>query len=298
MPDLALSGILTAFPTPTLPDGGVDEPALRRLLRFLLENGVQGFVPVGGTGEYTALPPTSRLKVVEISVDVAAGKVPVVAGVLSPGFGEALEAGRAFTRAGADALMLITPFYATPSQQGIRDYFKAYRDSVDRPVLFYDIPYRTGVKAEPETIAAIAADGSVIGMKESNPDIHHFNRLATMLPPHFALLSGEETHYPIHVALGAKGGVLATSALMPRHWTRIHELATAGKLAEAIAAQRLLLPAIQTLFSETNPGPLKAAMALAGMPIGDALLPLLPPGEALMAKLRTLIADLKSQDLL
>jgi 4-hydroxy-tetrahydrodipicolinate synthase len=290
---LRLEGILPAFPTPTTPDGAVDVPALRALVEHLLKHGASGLVPVGGTGEFTALPPAARLTVVRETVAAARGRVPVLPGVLCPGFGEALEAGLAFRQAGADALMLLTPFYAKPSQAGIRDYFKAYHAQVTLPLLLYDIPTRTGVTAEPTTVLAMVDDGSIVGMKACNPDVIHFNHVAALVADRMAILSGEDTHFPLHMAMGARGGVLATASLVPALWVEMYRLATAGRIVEAVAAQRRLLPLIDAIFAETNPGPLKAAMNMAGLAVGAPLAPLRSPDAALMTRLRAVMEDLQ-----
>jgi len=285
-------GVLPAFPTPTSNDGSVDKPALRKLVTFLIDNGAEGVVPIGGTGEFTALSARARLEAVETTVEVAKGRVPVVAGVLSPGFADAVEAGESFRKVGVDALLLITPFYVTPTQSGIRDYFKAYRDKVDIDILLYDIPSRTRIVVEPSTIAAMEQDRSVVGMKACNPDINHFNHTAAYVSSDFALLSGEDTHFPIHMALGAKGGILAPAALLPGKWVEIYELCKTGSYREAIAAQRALLPMIDAIFAEANPGPLKAAMALVGHATGDALSPLQPPKASTLDDLTRVLKEL------
>ncbi len=298
-PDFA--GILPAYPTPTTPEGAVDEGALRKLLRFLLGAGVHGLVPVGGTGEYTALSRAERTRCVAISVEEAAAhspRVPVVAGILSPGFAEAVEAGRDFAAAGADALLLITPFYVTPTQAGIADYFRAYRQAVDLPILYYDVPTRTRIVVAPETLAALAADGTIIGMKACNTDIDHFNRTARLVGEDFALLSGEDTLYPAHLALGAKGGILATAALLPHFWLRLHAAGIQGDIAAAVREQRRLIPFFDAIFAECNPGPLKEAMAMAGLKCGSALPPLRAPGPDLRQKLAGVVADLRTQGVL
>jgi 4-hydroxy-tetrahydrodipicolinate synthase len=266
---------------------------LRKLVEFLVSRGASGLVPVGGTGEYTALSPAARLAVVTETVKVARGRVPVVAGVLSPGFAEAIETGETFRQAGADAVLLITPFYARPTQASLRAYFKAYHDRLGLPVLLYDIPSRTGVISEPQTVRAMVDDGSIVGTKACNVDVNHFNHVAALVGDRIALLSGEDTHFPAHMALGAHGGILALASLIPEHWIEIYQLAKAGRIAEAVAAQRRLLPLIDAVFAETNPGPLKAAMNLAGLPAGAALPPLHAPDEALVARLRAALEDLK-----
>jgi 4-hydroxy-tetrahydrodipicolinate synthase len=298
MTKLDIHGINAALPTPMQADGTVDEAQLRRLVTYLLDSGIHGIVPVGGTGEYTALSPAERLRVVEVTVEAVAGRVPVMAGILSPGFGEAVAAGKDFTKAGADALMVVTPFYVTPTQAGIRDYFKAYRDNVDLPVLAYDIPYRTRIAAEPETLVAMHEDGSIVGMKESSLDIAHFNRVAAAMSPDFSLLSGEEPLFPVHMALGAKGGVLAVASMLPKVWIEIYTLAASGKIKEAIQLQRNLLPLFAALFAESNPGPLKKAMQLAGFPVGAARRPFVAPSETTLAALNAALDELRQSNLL
>ena len=291
-------GILPAFPTPTQDDGTVDEAALRALVRHQIDGGAAGLVPMGGTGEYTALSPAARARVVAVTAEAAGGKVPVVAGVLSPGYAEAVQAGRDFRAAGADALLLIAPFYITPTQAGIRDYFRAYRGEVDLPILFYDIPYRTRIVTEPETILDLAADGTVVGMKACNTDMHHFNQIAAAAGPGFSLLSGEDLLFPAHVALGACGGILASAALLPAYWSKLFEDAAGGRLDQAIAAQRRLLPLLAAIFAETNPGPLKEALSMIGLRAGHALPPLRRPGEATMQALRSALDALRRDGVL
>jgi 4-hydroxy-tetrahydrodipicolinate synthase len=298
MAKLKIEGILPAFPTPTTDAGDVDEAGLRKLVEFLIANGVSGLVPMGGTGEFTAMSPAARARVVAITAEVAARQVPVVAGILSPGFAEALQTGRDFTHAGADALMLIAPFYVTPTQPAIRDYFRAFRDRVELPVLHYDIPSRTRIVTEPDTIAAMAEDGSIIGMKACNGDIHHFNRTAALVPSSFALLSGEDTMLPVHVAMGACGGVLASAALVPRYWVKVLDLGRSGRIAECVAAQRKLLPLLDAIFAEMNPGPLKEALAMIGLRAGHALPPLSAPSETTKARLRQALDGLRAEGIL
>lgn len=293
MPNLVLRGVMPAFPTPTTPDREVDEAALRRLVRFLLDNGVSGLVPMGGTGEYTALSPAARTRAVAVTAEAAAGAVPVIAGVLSPGYAEAVAAGRDFVRAGADALLLLAPFYVRAPQAGIRDYFHAFRGDVDAPILFYDIPYRTGIVTDSDVIVGLAQDGTVAGMKACNGDFAHFNRIAAGMPEGFGLLSGEDMLFPAQAALGAVGGILASAALLPAEWVRICADATEGRLPQAVAAQRRLLPVLDAIFAEPNPGPLKEALALIGLPSGHVHLPLQRPSEATMAALRSALAGLR-----
>jgi 4-hydroxy-tetrahydrodipicolinate synthase len=288
-----LAGLYPALPTPTDTAGRVDRAATVRLIDFLCAAGVNGLVPVGGTGEYAALSPRDRLSMVEITVEAAADRVPVVAGVLAPGFREAVQAGRDFAAAGASGLMVITPYYVTPSQEGIREYFRAFATEVDAPVLLYEIPYRTGVALRAETIAGIVDDGSIVGMKACNPDLAQFARVMAMVGDRISVLSGEEPLFATHVTMGARGGVLATANLIPKAWHEIFALATAGDLRAALARQRQITPLLDACFAETNPGPLKEAMAMVGLPVGSALRPLQRPRPDTIDRLRAAIAALQ-----
>lgn len=293
-----LHGILPPFPTPVTADGAVDDTALRKLLHNLIAAGVQGLVPIGGTGEYTALSPQARERVVAITVEVADGRIPVIAGMVSPGFAESVCAGKAFKAAGADGLLAVTPFYVSPTQSGIREYFRAYRDAVDMPILFYDVPYRTRIVTEAQTIADMEADGSIFGMKACNTDMAHFNEVMTLTTSDFQMLSGEDLLYPAHAALGARGGILASSPLLPDYWLRLYEIFRTGQLDEGIAGQRRLLPLLGALFAEANPGPLKAAMKMIDQDCGDVLSPLQAPGELTVERLRLAMDDLRTSGVL
>ena len=292
----ALEGVYCALVTPFDMEGDVDRGAARRLVDFLLDAGVSGLVPVGGTGEYTALAPRARRAMVEATVEAASGRVPVVAGVLSPGFQEAMQAGLDFKAAGADGLLLITPFYATPSQAGIRAFFKSYAQAVELPLLLYEIPARTGVAVNPETVAAMADDGSIIGMKACNHDLGQFIRLMALVGDRIAVMSGEEPFFATQVAMGATGGILATANMVPRLWGEIYEAARQGNLRRALDRQDELQPFLAAVFGETNPGPLKAAMGMVGLEMGGAMLPLLPPSESTIARLEAIVPDIAARE--
>lgn len=275
--------------------GRVREEPLRRLVDFLIEAGCSAMVPVGGTGEYTALSPAERLRCVEITVDQTSGRVPVVAGILSPGYAEAVEIGKQLKDAGSDALLMISPFYARAEQPELRKYFSKYSADLDCDILYYDMPGRTGFITTAETVAAMEQDGSICGMKCCSIDTHYFNRLATKVSPDFALLSGEDTHYPIHALMGATGGILATSTVLPHYWVEIHNMIEAGDFRGAMKAQQALLPFLDAIFAETNPGPLKYVIEMLGLPFGEAMLPLKPPSEGIRAKLDVIVEDLLEQ---
>ena len=288
-----LAGLYTAIVTPLTGDGAVDVASLQKLVRFQLDAGAAGIVPIGGTGEYPAFSREERKTIVAACVEAAVGK-PVIPGVLSTGFEDALEAGRDFAAAGAAAVMTVTPYYAPGTQDGMRAYFRRYRDALDLPVMLYQIPRRTTVAAFADTVQAMAEDGSIIGMKYSSYDMPDFIRTVKYAGDKIAILSGEEPLFATHIALGARGGVLASATIYPKIWLEIFELARQGKLKEALKLQDKVDPVIDSIYVETNPGPLKEYMALAGMPVGGVRLPLMGPSEKTLAGLKAAAAQAKA----
>lgn len=291
-----LSGLYTAIVTPLAADGAVDFKGLQKLVRFQLDAGASGIVPIGGTGEYPAFSRNERRDIVAACVE-AAGDKPVIPGVLSTGFEDAIEAGRDFAKAGAAAVMTVTPYYAPGTQDGMRAYFRRYRDALDLPVMLYQIPRRTTVAALADTVQAMAEDGSIIGMKYSSYDMPDFIRTVKYAGDKIAILSGEEPLFATHVALGARGGVLASATIYPKIWLEIFELARQGKLKEALKLQDKIDPVVDSIYVETNPGPLKTYMELAGMPVGPVRLPLQGPSAATLAGLKTAIQKAKAVNL-
>jgi 4-hydroxy-tetrahydrodipicolinate synthase len=288
-----LNGIFPAMVTPTNSDGKINEEQTSKLIKFLIESGVTGLVPLGGTGEFTNLEPSERVKFVEIVVNETNGMVPVIAGVLSPGFGEAINTGMDFKKAGVDGIMLLTPFYVTPTQEGIRSYFNDFVSKISLPTLIYDIPYRTGVSIEPETVRRLADENElVIGMKACNTNLAYFTRLMAIVEDSMSVLSGEEYLFLSHMVLGAKGGVLATCNLFPLAWIKMYDLLTEGEVGKATKILFRLIPLLDAAFAEINPGPLKAAMGMRGFKVGSAIKPLIEPSENTVAALKSAIQDL------
>lgn len=276
-----LQGLFTAIVTPFTSDKTLDKATLEKLVRFQIASGASGIVPIGGTGEYTALSRKERMEMVAVCVEAAGGK-PVIPGVLSTGFEDAVEAGRDFRKVGAAGLMPVTPYYATGTQDGMLAYFRNYRQAVDLPLILYQIPRRTTVELKAETIQALAEDGTAIGIKFSNYDVPEFIKTVKFAGDKMSVLSGEEPLFVTHVALGARGGVLASATIYPERWINVFEAARRGKLDEALKASQELDTLIDAIFRETNPGPLKKYMEIVGMPVGGVRLPLLDPtGETL-----------------
>ncbi len=280
-----ITGLFTAIVTPFKADKSVDHEALKALVKRQLAAGANGIVPIGGTGEYPALSRAERCEVVASCVE-AAGDVPVMPGVLSTGYHDALDAGHDFKQVGAAGLMLVTPYYAVGPQDGMRRYFNNYREAVDLPLLAYEIPRRTGAALSAETYSALADDGAIIGMKYSNYDMPQFIASLRESGDKLAILSGEEPLFATHIALGAVGGVLASASIYPEYWLKIFELARGGDLKAALALQYKIDPVLSAIYAETNPGPLKKYMSLAGTDVGSVRLPLCDPSEETLAMLR------------
>lgn len=294
-----LRGVLPAIPTPVHADDTIDVAATRTLIAYLLKQGIDGLVPLGGTGEYGALSRAERAKMAALCVEAVGGRVPVVPGVLDPGYHDAMASGRAFADAAVDALMVVTPYYTNPTQAGVRDYFLRFADESPLPILIYEIPYRTRVAIQPEVLHELSRHERIIGMKACNTDMYHFLRVMAGVDPSFAVLSGEDSLFPLHLAAGARGGIVVTATMLPRAWRAIYELAVAGRTADALAAHRELIPLMDMAFAETNPGPMKSVMDLIGVDAPGMLAPLVPPAADLQARLRVEVARqlARSEDL-
>jgi 4-hydroxy-tetrahydrodipicolinate synthase len=295
---LSLRGLIPAFPTAIDASGLVDKSAMINLVRYMIAEGVNGVVPIGGTGEYTSLARHKRTIALEATVEASNGAVPVVAGVLDPGLGDAIDSGLDFKKVGADALMVIAPYYVRASQQGVIDYFHKFRDSVDLPIVLYDNPFRSNIVLSPETIATLANDGTVVGMKASNTDLYHFDQVMQRVTPDFQMLSGQDTLFAQQVSQGARGGVLTSAALVPAVWNKIQALAEDGNFKDAIGLQRKLSPLMDTLFSEQFPEAVRLAFEMIGLRNGTSLLPVSKVSDSLAARLLGVLKDLYAQGLL
>ena len=281
-----LHGILTALPTPVQADGAVDAVAARTLVEYQLRHGVNGLVPIGGTGEYGSLARAERCRMVEATAQAAQGGVPVIAGVLDTGYFDALQSGRELAAAGADALMVVTPYYTNPTQAGVRDYFLRYADESPLPVVIYEIPYRTRIAVAPEMMHALSRHERIIGMKACNTDMYHFLQVVAGVADDFSVLGGEDTLLPLHLMAGAKGGIVVTATMLPAAWRQLYQLAISGRVAEALALHRELMPMMNLAFAETNPGPLKSVWDLIGIEAPAVLAPLREAAPDLRAALR------------
>lgn len=278
---LTLRGTFTALVTP-FKDGGIDREALRRLVDRQVDGGVEGLVAVGTTGESPTLSLAEHVEVVRLTVEAARGRVPVLAGTGANSTAEAVELSRAAKDVGAAGGLSVTPYYNRPTQTGLRRHYEAVFAAVDLPQLIYNIPGRTGVNMEPETMAALRASPRFAGVKEAAGQPDQVTRILAACGPDFPVLSGDDSLTLPFMAVGAAGVISTVSNLAPREMGDMVRAFATGRHADALALHRRLFPLIRAIFAETNPGPVKAAVGLLGLCDPAVRLPLaLPEGPVL-----------------
>ncbi|MFN3285207.1 MAG: 2,4-dihydroxyhept-2-ene-1,7-dioic acid aldolase [bacterium] len=281
-----LRGSIVPLVTP-FRDGQVDEEALRGLVEWQIASGSHGISVCGTTGEPTSLSADERRRVIELAVRAAAGRVPVVAGVGSNHHGETVEMAHFAEQAGADALLVLVPYHVRPTQEGLYQHFRAVARSTRLPVIVYNIPGRTAVNLEVDTLARLRRDcENVVGVKEANRDFEHVNRVLWACGRDFLLFSGIEVLcYPM-LAIGGAGFISATANLVPDRLRLLYERWEAGDVRGALELHYELLPLNEVLFVETNPGPVKYALGLLGRIHPEVRLPLVLPSEANRRRIR------------
>ncbi len=268
-------GAITALVTPLRHDR-VDEDALVRLVEQQIAAGIDGLVPCGTTGEASTLSTAEHLRVVELTLQAARGRVPVLAGAASNDTRKAIELARACKQLGAAGTLQVTPYYTRPTQAGLVAHFTAIADQSDLPVVVYNVPGRTGVDLLPDTVAELARHPKIVGIKEATGDLNRAARLRELLRdrPRFALLSGDDfTVFPF-LALGGHGVISVTSNVAPAWVAGLVDAAFGGRWDEARALHDRHYPLARALFGQPNPIPVKAAMALLGHMTGEMRLPL------------------------
>ena len=264
----------------------VDEPALRRVLDYLIEGNASGLVPCGTTGESATLTHDEHRRVIAITIEHAAGRVPVIAGTGSNSTAEAVELTKHAENAGADAALLICPYYNRPTQAGLIAHFTHVAEATSLPLIIYNIPSRTGVNMTAATTAELSRVPNIVGTKEASGDLQQVAAIIEQADPDFAVLSGDGNLTFAICCLGGVGGILADAHVLPGEWRRMVELIAAGSIADAREIHYRLLPITRALFLETNPAPVKAALDLMGIAPADTRLPLLPATDRCRAALR------------
>ena len=282
--------------TPFKEGGEVDEAGLRALVNHLIEvEGVDGLVPCGTTGESPTLSHEEHGRVIEVVVQEARGRVPVIAGTGSNSTAEAIEMTKHAEEVGADATLQVCPYYNKPMQDGLLAHFEAIAKTTNLPVILYNIPGRTGRNIEPETLVALSQVDNVVGVKDACGDLAQTMRVleATRKKEKpFFVLSGEDALTFSMMGLGGHGGICAVGNVIGREYTEMIHLMLEGKTDEAREIHYKTLPVVRALFLETNPIPVKEAMNMMGLPAGALRLPLTPMKEVNREVLRKALRDL------
>lgn len=284
-------GVFTALVTP-FRDGSVDERALTELVEIQIQAGVDGLVPCGSTGEAATLSHAEHQRVVEVVVAAARGRVQVVAGTGSNSTVEAVQLTRHAKEAGADGALLISPYYNRPTQDGIVAHYTEIARQTSFPLLVYNVPGRTASNVLPGTIARLAEVDQIVGVKESCGDLNQIAHVLAAVPDSFAVLSGDDWATLPMLGLGGKGVISTASNVAPGEVVDLVRAFRAGDLARARAVHFRLLPLFDVLFCESNPIPVKAAVAMRGA-IGEELrLPLVPISNGNRERLQAVLKDL------
>lgn len=273
---LDLSGIMTALITPLKSDGTVDEAALSQLIEYQIDHKVNSLLLLGGTGEYTSMTMAERLRAVDLTVKAVNKRVPLVVGVLETGIGECLNFCNYCKQAGADAMLVLTPFYIMGTQDALADFYLELDRKVDMPILIYNIPYRTNVNVLPDTVLRLSKEmKNLVGIKEC-ASMTQAMEVLLKVGDKINVLTGDEFSAVSLMAMGVKGAVMATANVVPDAWVTMYRLVQEGKIQQAMAMSLDYFPLFKALFSENYISPLKYAMEQAGIPWGEAkLLPLL-----------------------
>ena len=285
-------GALTAIITP-FRDGAVDEAALRELIEWQIQSGIDGLVPCGSTGESATLSHAEHERVIKVTIEQTRKRVPVVAGTGSNSTAEAIRLTASAREMGADGALLISPYYNKPTQDGIYKHYKTIASSVDLPIFAYNIPGRTGSNIAPETLAHLAEIRNFIGVKEASGSTEQTSDILRLTNGKFTVLSGDDALTVPLIAIGAKGVIATIGNAMPRE---IHELAAAGLAGDFERARQLhykMLPLMRTLFIETNPICIKQALAFMGKCCNELRLPLVPMTPSAAEKLKGAMKELR-----
>jgi 4-hydroxy-tetrahydrodipicolinate synthase len=288
------TGCGTALVTPFRRDHSLDEIGFRKLVRRQIESGIDFLVPCGTTGESPTLTRAEHLRVVEIAVEEASGinggrRVPVLGGAGGYNTAEVIELAKEIQHIGVDGILSVTPYYNKPSQEGLYQHFKAIASAVPLPMVVYSVQGRTGVNVEPSTLKRLAEIENIVGVKEASGNISQMARVVHEVPERFAMLSGDDSITLPLIALGGRGLISVVSNEIPGEMTQLTQLAMSGDFAGARALQREWLPLMEINFVESNPIPVKAAMAMMGLLEPVWRLPMTPPSEQNRARIEAVL---------
>ncbi len=284
-------GVFPALITPFTKDDKVDEDGLRSNINFVIENGVSGIVPAGCTGEAATLSHQEQKKIIDVAID--ASRVPVIAGTGSNNTKEAIGLTKYAKDAGADAAMLITPYYNKPTDAGLIMHYKTVAETCDIPIILYNVPSRTGKNMSADVVAELAKVENIIGIKEASGDINQVSKIVELTRElDFIVISGDDSLTLPIMALGGKGVISVAANIIPRQMSDMVIAFLDGRLDRARELHHILSPLFRALFLETNPIPVKTAMGWRGLAAGGLRLPLSPLIEENATKLRSILESL------
>jgi len=269
----------TALLTP-FKDNKVDYDGYKKLIDFQIENGTHGLVPVGTTGESPTLSHDEHKKLVEVCIEQSNGRVPVIAGAGSNSTAEAVDFVKHACSAGADGLLIVTPYYNKPTQSGLLAHYNELIKNSNKPIIIYDIPGRSVIKMSDETMALLAKNDLIVGVKDATADLARPTRLQNIIGDDFIQLSGEDATALAYLAAGGHGCISVTANIAPKLLSRMHNAWKQGDISTAQEINKKLMPLHDALFCETSPGPLKYAASLMGICSSEARLPIVDIEES------------------
>jgi 4-hydroxy-tetrahydrodipicolinate synthase len=283
------TGCGTALITPFSADGSLDEAAMRRLVKRQIDAGINFLVPCGTTGESPTLNRREHLRVVEITLEEAKGKVPVLGGAGGYNTAEVIELARELRHLGADGILSVTPYYNKPTQEGLYQHYKTIANAVPLPIVVYSVQGRTGVNVEPATLKRLAEIDNIVGVKEASGNIGQMASVLHQVPESFYVLSGDDAITIPLIALGGRGIISVVSNEIPGEMTKLAQLAMSGDFAGARALQRAWMALMDVNFVESNPIPVKAAMAMMGLCEPVWRLPMVAPSAQSHARIEAVL---------
>ncbi|MBR0644929.1 4-hydroxy-tetrahydrodipicolinate synthase [Plastoroseomonas hellenica] len=267
-------GIHTAIVTPFTEADAFDEAVFRTLIDFQIASGAAGLLVIGGSGEFVSLTPSERQRVIDVAIDQAARRIPIIVGALAPGTKEVQETVRHAARAGADAVLVLPPYYIKASADGVHEHFARVADAASIPIIAYNNTSRTGITLDIPVLEKLAGIPAVVALKECERDLAIVAAKIRAVGERIAILSGDDDlGFPTFL-LGSPGGIFMTANLVPAFHRKLFEATVNGDLAIARRAHDALLPLVEALYTANHPGPLKDAMGLIGYPVGTARAPL------------------------
>jgi 4-hydroxy-tetrahydrodipicolinate synthase len=286
------TGTGTALVTPFRPDGSLDEAAIRSLVKRQIDAGINFLVPCGTTGESPTLTHAEHLRVVELTLEVAKGKVPVLAGAGGYNTAEVIALANELQQLGADGILSVTPYYNKPTQEGLFQHFKAIASAVNLPIILYSVQGRTGVNIEPSTVLRLSQITNIVGIKEASGNISQMGAILNLVPKDFLVLSGDDSLTLPLIALGGRGLISVASNEIPAEMTRLVRSALSGDFVEARRLHFQYLALMDINFVESNPIPVKAALAEMGLLQPVWRLPLVAPKPENLARVRAVLESL------